>query len=131
MELRRPGSYQLQAAIAALHAEAPSPKETDWPQIAALYRELLLLEPSPVLALNHAVAVAMSEGYASGLQRIEQLGASGELKNYHLFHAARADLLRRLGRKAEAEIAYCRALELASNKVEQDFLRLRIQQMRD
>ncbi len=131
MELRRPGSYQLQAAIAALHAEAPSTSETDWPQIAALYRELLRLEPSPVVALNHAVAVAMSEGYASGLQRIEQLGASGELKDYHLFHAARADLLRRLGRKAEAESAYNRALELATNKVEQDFLKSRIEQMRD
>jgi RNA polymerase sigma-70 factor (ECF subfamily) len=131
MELRRPGSYQLQAAIAALHAEAGSSKETDWPQIAALYRELFRLEPSPVVALNHAVAVAMSDGYASGLQRIEQLGASGELKDYHLFHAARADLLRRLGRKAEAESAYNRALELATNKVEQDFLKARLQQLRD
>ncbi len=131
MELRRPGRYQLQAAIAALHAEAASTKETDWPQIAALYRELLRLEPSPVVALNHAVAVAMSDGYVTGLQRIEQLGASGELKDYHLFHAARADLLRKLGRKTEAETAYNRALELATNKVEQDFLRSRLQQLRD
>jgi RNA polymerase sigma-70 factor (ECF subfamily) len=131
MQLRRPGSYQLQAAIAALHAEAASPKETDWPQIAALYRELLRLEPSPVVALNHAVAVAMSDGYDMGLQRIEQLSASGELEDYHLFHAARADLLRRLGRNAEAETAYQRALALATNKVEQDFLKTRLQQLRN
>jgi RNA polymerase sigma-70 factor (ECF subfamily) len=131
MELRRPGSYQLQAAIAALHAEAATSKETDWRQITALYRELLRIEPSPVVALNHAVAVAMSDGYASGLKRIEQLGASGELQDYHLFHAARADLLRRLGRNTEAENAYNRALELATNKVEQDFLKSRLQQLRD
>jgi RNA polymerase sigma-70 factor (ECF subfamily) len=116
------GSYQLQAAIIAVHAEARAADETDWPQIAALYTKLLEHNPSPVIALNHAVAIAMSAGYARGLERIEQLGASGELERYYLYHAARADILRRMHRASEARNAYRRALALVANQVERDFL---------
>ena len=126
MNMRRPGPYQLQAAIAALHSEAFTPAETDWRQIAALYQELLRINPSPVVALNHAVAIAMADGPANGLRRIDELGSTGDLESYHLFHAARADLLRRLGRTLEAVEAYERALRLATNKVEQDFLSRRL-----
>jgi RNA polymerase sigma-70 factor, ECF subfamily len=129
MNMRRPGPYQLQAAIAALHSEAVTPADTDWRQIAALYQELLRINPSPVVALNHAVAVAMSDGPANGLRRIDELGSQGDLESYHLFHAARADLLRRLGRTFEATEAYERALRLATNKVEQDFLSRRLQEL--
>jgi RNA polymerase sigma-70 factor, ECF subfamily len=120
------GPYQLQAAIAALHAEAARAEETDWRQIAALYRRLLALNPSPVIALNHAVAVAMSGRLEEGLQLIEELGRAGALDQYYLFHAARADLLRRLMRKSEAAAAYQRAVELATNPVELEFLRRRL-----
>jgi RNA polymerase sigma-70 factor (ECF subfamily) len=123
---RRVGPYQLQAAVAALHAEAPTAAATDWKQIAALYGELALLTPSPVIALNHAVAVAMSGELAAGLGLIDQLGSSGELDQYHLFHAARADLLRRLNRVNEACEAYNRALALVSNQVEATYLRRRL-----
>jgi RNA polymerase sigma-70 factor (ECF subfamily) len=123
------GVYQLQAAIAALHAEAMSPGETDWKQIAALYGELLRITPSPVVALNHAVAVAMSEGLEPGLARIEQVGAAGGLEQYHLFHAARADILRRLGRNEQAAVAYREALRLATNNVEQEYLQRRLTQV--
>jgi RNA polymerase sigma-70 factor, ECF subfamily len=126
---RRAGPYQLQAAIAALHAEARTPAETDWRQIAALYQELLRIMPSPVVALNHAAAVAMGEGLEQGLEQIDHLGASGDLDHYHLFHAARADILRRLGRRNEAATAYREALRLATNKVEQDYLRGRLSQL--
>lgn len=126
---RRAGPYQLQAAIAAVHAEAQSPAETDWKQIAALYRELLRIMPTAVVALNYAVALAMSEGLERGLERIDNLGASGDLENYHLFHAARADILRRLGRRDEAARAYREALRLATNKVEQGYLRDRLTQL--
>lgn len=129
LALREPGPYQVQAAIAALHSEAPTPADTDWQQIAALYQELLRIAPSPVVALNHAVALAMSEGLSGGLARIEELGRSGDLESYHLFHAARADLLRRLGRNVEAAQAYEQALRLATNKVEQEFLTRRLRQM--
>jgi RNA polymerase sigma-70 factor (ECF subfamily) len=129
MALRRAGPYQLQAAISALHAEAPSPDATDWKQIAALYQELLRVSPSPVVALNHAVAVALSVGLEQGLAQIEQVGASGRLDQYHLFHAARADILWRLGRKAESAAAYREALRLATNKVEQEYLRRRLKEM--
>jgi len=126
--LRRhfPGPYQLQAAIAALHSEAKTAADTDWPQIAALYERLLEFTPSPVVALNHAVAVALSVGLQEGLRRIDRLGASGELDHYYLFHAARADLLRRLDRHNEAADAYRKALELVSNKVEAEFLKGRL-----
>lgn len=120
------GPYQLQAAIAALHAEARRAEETDWRQIAALYDGLMELNPSPVIALNHAVAVAMGEGIEEGLRRIEELKAAGELDRYYLFHAARADLLRRLKRWDEAAESYRRALELATNPVERDFLTRRL-----
>jgi RNA polymerase sigma-70 factor (ECF subfamily) len=120
------GAYQLQAAIAALHATAPSSVETDWAQIAALYEELGARYPSPVVALNHAVAVAMSEGIELGLRAIDALGRSGELESYAHYHAARADLLRRLGRAPEAAAAYERALTLTSNAVERRYLRRRL-----
>jgi RNA polymerase sigma-70 factor, ECF subfamily len=126
LSMRRAGFYQLQAAIAALHAEAKTPAETDWRQIAALYEQLLRMAPSAVIALNYAVAVAMGEGLEKGLNQIDYLGTSGDLDNYHLFHAARADILRRLGRRGEAATAYREALKLASNKVEQVYLRERL-----
>jgi len=126
----RAGPYQLQAAIAALHAEAKSAAETDWSQIAALYRELLRINSSPIIALNHAAAVAMAEGPEVGLELIEAVGDSGKLDNYHLFHASRADLLRRLGRNSEARLAYERAIGLTTNQVEKEYIRKRIAEMR-
>ncbi|OXM75265.1 RNA polymerase subunit sigma-24 [Amycolatopsis sp. KNN50.9b] len=118
-----PGPYQLQAAIAALHAQARSAGETDWPRIAALYAELLRVAPSPVVALNHAVAVAMTDGPAAGLALLERIDG---LDRYHLFHAARADLLRRLGRATEAATAYRRAHDLAANPADRRFLAARL-----
>jgi RNA polymerase sigma-70 factor, ECF subfamily len=129
LRLQNAGPYQLQAAIAALHAHAASFEQTDWVEIAALYRQLANISPSPVVALNHAAAVAMSDGPERGLALIDELGSSRELREYHLFHAARADLLRRLGRCREAADAYTRALELARNPVEQTFLRRRLAQL--
>jgi RNA polymerase sigma-70 factor (ECF subfamily) len=123
------GPYQLQAAIAAVHAQASTAEATDWPQIAALYGKLLEWNPSPVVALNHAVAVAMSAGLEAGLRRIDDLGASGHLDRYYLFHAARADLLRRLNRREEAAEAYRRAVALATNPVELDFLNRRLREV--
>jgi RNA polymerase sigma-70 factor (ECF subfamily) len=122
----RPGPYQLQAAIAALHAQAETPRETDWEQIAALYSELERRTGSPVTALNRAVAVAMTEGPAAGLSLTDAISA---LDAYHLFHATRADLLRRLERHAEAAAAYRRALELVTNPVERAFLERRLAQV--
>ena len=126
LRLGRIGNYQLQAAIAAVHAEARTANETDWPQIVALYKELMRINSSPVVALNHAAAVAMSEGVDTGLSLIEEVGAHGQLDHYHLFHAARADLLRRLNRTEEAKIAYTRALALTTNHIEQEYLRKRL-----
>jgi len=126
LQMRRIGPYQLQAAIAALHAEAMTSAETDWPQIAALYDELARINPSPVVLLNGAVAVGMSEGPGRGLTRIDELGASGELDRYHLFHAARADMLRRLGLASAAADAYRRALTLVANGVERAYLERRL-----
>ena len=120
------GPYQLQAAIAALHAQAATPRDTDWPQIAALYERLLAFHCSPVIALNHAVAVALSAGLEEGLARIDALGASGELDGYYLFYAARADILRRMNRPLEAREAYGQALALAANRIEQEYLKRRI-----
>ncbi|HEV2245108.1 MAG TPA: RNA polymerase subunit sigma-24, partial [Terriglobia bacterium] len=122
------GPYQLQAAIAAVHAQAQTPQQTDWRQIVALYGELERISPSPVVALNRAVAVAMSEGLETGLRQIDELGASGELNDYYLFHAARADLLRRLGRRQEAAEAYQRTLALTANAVERRYLRRRLRE---
>jgi RNA polymerase sigma-70 factor (ECF subfamily) len=130
LRMGRAGAYQLQAAIAALHSEAKTAAETDWAQISRLYTELRRMNSSPVVALNHAAAVAMSEGFAQGLQMIEAAGASGELDHYYLFHAARADLLRRLDRAREAEAAYKRALELNANQVEQKYVRRRLEELK-
>ena len=124
---RSPGPYHLQAAIAALHAQAPRPEDTDWPQIASLYATLTTMTRNPVVELNRGVAVAMADGPAAGLPLVEAL--ADELDRYHLFHAARADLLRRLDRRAEAEGAYRRALELATNEAERGFLRRRIAEL--
>ncbi len=126
LRLHALGPYQLQAAIAALHVEAKTSDETDWPQIAALYAELEKIAPSAVVALNHAVAVAMSQGYAKGLVLMDELGSTGELEAYHLFHAARADLLRRLRRREEAREAYGKALSLVTNRVEKAYLQRRL-----
>ena len=125
----RVGVYQLQAAIAAVHAEAKTAAETDWPQIVGLYAELKRINPSPVVALNHAAAVAMGEGFEQGLRLIEGAGASGKLEQYYLFHAARGDLLNRLGRAEEAQAAYARALELTANQVEQKYVRRRLREI--
>ena len=122
-----PGPYGLQAAIAALHARAPRAADTDWPQIAALYAVLCRIQPTPVVELNRAVAVAMADGPARGLELIERLEAGGELVGYHLVDAARADLLRRLGRRDEADAAYARAIALATNEAERRFLRAQLQ----
>jgi RNA polymerase sigma-70 factor (ECF subfamily) len=124
--LRPAGPYQLQAAVAAVHARSQRPEETDWREIVRLYSVLATLTPSPVIALNRAVAVAMAEGPESGLQIIDRLAASGELDRYHLLHSARADLLRRLGRYPDAARAYRRALELATNSAERAFLAARL-----
>jgi RNA polymerase sigma-70 factor (ECF subfamily) len=123
---RNAGPYQLQAAIAAIHAEARTATETDWKQIAALYAILAAIQPSPIVSLNHAVAVAMSDSLEHGLLLIDNLGVSGGLDSYHLFHAARADLLRRMGRTSEARASYTRAASLASNAVERCYLNRRI-----
>jgi len=121
---RRPGPYQLQGAIAALHARAPRPEDTDWPQIAALYDRLAETSPSPVVELNRAVAVAMADGPERGLALFVPL--EGELDGYHLFHAARADLFRRLERNEDAAAAYRRALELVTNPQQRSYLERRL-----
>ena len=123
------GPFQLQATIAAVHAEAKTPSETDWRQIASLYAVLARFFPSPVISLNHAVAIAMSEGPDHGLGLMDQLGSTGELESYYLYHAARADILRRMRRQNEALQEYKRALSLTSNTVEQGYLRRRIEEM--
>lgn len=123
---RRFGAYSLQAAIAAVHAEAPAPNRTDWPQIVALYDVLMRTRPSPVVALNRAVAVAMCDGPTAGLALIDALLAQGDLADYHLAHAARADLCRRLGRTGEARASYRQALRLARQEPERRFLRRRL-----
>jgi len=126
--LRRgqPGPYQVQAAIAACHATAPDASATDWPQIAALYGELGRMTPSPVVALNRAVAVAMADGPEAGLALVDELEASGALRGYHLLPATRADLLRRLGRRSEAGAEYRRALDLVGADAERRYLERRL-----
>jgi RNA polymerase sigma-70 factor (ECF subfamily) len=123
------GPYTVQAAVAAVHAAAPSAGDTDWRQITALYDALLALNPSPVVELNRAVAVAMRDGPAAGLALIDAVLARGDLGEYHLAHAARADLLRRLGRRDDARAAYERALTLARQEPERRFLSKRLSQL--
>jgi RNA polymerase sigma-70 factor (ECF subfamily) len=123
------GPYTIQAAIAAVHAEAPSPQATDWTQIVSLYDLLARMEPSPVIDLNQAVAIAMRDGPAAGLQRIDAILARGDLADYHLAHAARADLCRRLGKSADARASYERALDLARQEPERRFLARRLREM--
>lgn len=123
---RRFGPYTLQAAIAAVHAEAPDAAWTDWAQIVGLYDVLLRIEPSPVVELNRAAAVAMRDGPAAGLALVDAILARGDLESYHLAHSARADLCRRLGRTAEARAAYERALTLARQEPERRFLERRL-----
>jgi RNA polymerase sigma-70 factor (ECF subfamily) len=129
LPLGRVGNYQIQAAIAAVHAEAKTANETDWPQIVALYRELKRVNSSPIVALNHAVSVAMSGELATGLALMDEANAGRKLDHYYLYHASRADLLRRLHRKHEATNAYRRALALTTNQVEQQFLRRRLREV--
>src|SRR5438132_11392445 len=120
------GPFQLQAAIAAVHAEAKTAGETDWRQIAGLYEELEKCHPSAVVSLNHAVAVAMSDGLEKGLTLIDQLGSEAEMESYYLYHGARADILRRMNRHDEAVQEYRQAIALTTNSVEQAYLRRRI-----
>jgi len=121
---RRPGAYRLQAEIAACHARAPRPEDTDWPEIATLYGRLATLQPSPVVELNRAAAVAMADGPETGLRMLAPLQT--DLDRYHLFHSAKADLLRRAGRTDDAVEAYRRALDLTTNDAERRFLERRL-----
>ncbi len=123
------GSYTLQAAIATVHAQAPSAAATDWAQIVALYDLLLQAEPSPIVELNRAVAVAMRDGYLAGLQQIDDILARGDLTDYHLAHAARADLCRRSGRIDDARASYLQALELVKQEPERRFLQQRLRDL--
>ena len=124
------GAYTLQAAIAAVHAEAESAAATDWRQIVALYNQLVRIQPSPVVHLNRAVAIAESQGPEAGLAHIEALLAEGELANYYLAHSARAELCRRLGKNAEARASYEKALALTQQEPERHFLQARIRQLK-
>ena len=126
---RRFGPFTLQAAIAAVHAEAPNAAATDWAQIVGLYDVLMRADPSPVVALNRAAAVAMRDGPAAGLALVDALLAGGDLSDYHLAHSARADLCRRLGRTAEARASYQRALSLTRQEPERRFLQRRLGQL--
>ena len=121
-----PGPYSIQAAIAALHCAASKPDETDWPQILSLYNLLVRLQPSPIVALNRAVAVAMTHGPAEGLKLIDELAGTGDLEDYYLLHSARADLQRRMGSAEEAAKAYEKALALVTNDSERRFLERRL-----
>jgi len=126
---RRFGPYALQAAIAAVHAEALRAADTDWPQIVELYNLLVRIDPSPVIQLNRAAAVAMRDGPAAGLELIDALLATGDLDDYHHAHSARADLCRRLGRTADAKASYERALKLARQEPERRFLARRLREL--
>src|SRR5581483_10896420 len=119
----------LQAAIAAEHCTAARAEDTDWRKIARLYEQLERLQPSPVIALNRAVAVAMADGARTGLAILDELGTRGDLDQYHLFHAARADLLRRLGSRDDAARSYSRALELVTNESERRYLQRRLREV--
>lgn len=124
------GTYTLQAAIAAVHAEAKTPQQTDWPQIVALYDRLLTLEPSPVIRLNRAVAIAMRDGPAAGLALIDRIKQEGDLSGYYWFHSAQADLYRRLGKTDEAQSAYRKALNLTQLEPERRYLQKRLMEVR-
>ena len=126
LRMKRPGPYQVQAAISALHAQAARSEDTDWTQIAALYSELLRMTPSPVIELNRAVAVAMADGPLRGLALLDRAELGKALRDYHLFHSARADLLRRAGRLDEARNAYLLAFNLCQNERERAFLQRRL-----
>jgi RNA polymerase sigma-70 factor, ECF subfamily len=126
---RGPGPFALQAAMAAEHCKASVAEETNWPRIVELYNRLEAVQPSPIVSLNRAVAVAMMDGPESGLEIINALAATGDLDNYHLMHAARADLLRRIDSKSEAAKSYARALELVSNDSERRFLERRLREV--
>lgn len=126
---RRFGPYTLQAAIAAVHAEAPTAADTDWAQIVGLYEVLMRSDPSPIVALNRAVAVAMRDGAAAGLALVDAILARGELADYVLAHAARADLCRRLGQTAQAHAAYTRALDLARQEPQRRFFERRLAEL--
>jgi len=130
LKSRRFGAYTLQAAIAAVHAEAKSVAATDWRQIVAIYDQLVRIQPSPVVHLNRAVAIAMRDGPEAGLAHIDAVLAHGELANYYLAHSARADMCRRLGRTAEARSAYEKALALTQQEPERQFLQERIRQLK-
>jgi RNA polymerase sigma-70 factor (ECF subfamily) len=119
----------LQAAIAGVHCQAARPPDTDWSQIVRIYDLLERIQPSPIVSLNRAVAVAMANGPSAGLAIIETLSESGDLENYHLFHAARADMLRRIGSAKEASASYRRALEMATNESERRFLERRLSEV--
>jgi RNA polymerase sigma-70 factor (ECF subfamily) len=129
MRMRRVGSYQIQAAISALHDDAATAAETDWPQIAALYRVLGGMAPSPVVELNRAVAVAMADGPAAGLAIVDGIATAGQLDDYPYLHSTRADLLRRLGHAADAAVAYRRAITLTSNAPEREYLERRLSEL--
>jgi RNA polymerase sigma-70 factor (ECF subfamily) len=126
---RRFGPYTLQAAIAAVHAESPTPESTDWRQICALYASLLAMQPSPVIELNRAAAVSMLEGPAAGLVLIDALLRRGELQDYHLAHSARADLLRKMGRREEARLEYKQARSLVKSGPEIRYLEMRLHEV--
>jgi len=130
LKSNRFGSYTLQAAIAAVHAQAKSIAATDWQQIVTIYDRLLRIHPSPVVQLNRAVAIAMCDGPEAGLAQVDALLEQGELANYYLAHSARADMYRRLGRTAEARSAYERALALTQQEPERQFLQERIRQLK-
>ena len=128
LHMKQPGPYQVQAAISALHAQAKQAEDTDWPQIAALYNILMGMLPSPVVELNRAVAIAMADGPLQGLALLNRPGLEKELQDYYLFHAARADLLRRAGRVSDAREAYRVALNLCQNERERAFLQRRLEE---
>jgi RNA polymerase sigma-70 factor (ECF subfamily) len=130
LKSRRFGSYTLQAAIASVHAEAESAAATDWRQIVALYDALARIQPSPVVQLNRAVAIAMRDGPEAGLAQIDAVLEQGELANYYLAHSARAEMYRRLGRTDEARSSYERALALTQQEPERRFLRERIRELK-
>ena len=128
---RRFGAYTLQAAIAAVHAEAESVAATDWRQIVAIYDQLARIQPSPVVHLNRAVAIGLRDGPEAGLAHIDAVLAHGELANYYLAHSARAEMCRRLGRTAEARSSYEKALALTQQEPERQFLQERIRQLKE
>lgn len=127
----RVGAYGIQAAIALVHASAPRAEDTDWDEVVRLYSALRRIEPTAVIALNHAAALSIQAGPEAGLALMDEIAAEGELSNYHLLHSARADVLRRLGRLDEAEAAYRRALDLVQQEPERRFLRRRLAEIRD